>query len=318
MGGSGGSGHLTRVAVAVVLFLGATACADSGRDGGSSAGEDAAPKAGCDRDVNTTRFNETTAVDHAHMAGMDMSHGRHGPVTFTIAQWVGAFTDPALGMSTAAVQRAVEGNVVYRRHILTGVLTEALGPEPWSPLTDPAACRALGADLRRVRQVVSRFPTVADAVAAGYTQGDRYVAGMGVHFQNWNLLGGFDLDKPVQLLYDGDHPDSHLVGVSYVVKSPGGRPPAGFPGDNDRWHHHGKYCLDLAHGGINLGTDVLSKAECTAMGGTEALDLDGWMLHVWAVPGCENDWGIFSSVNPRLPYLPPGVRLGAGCRAAHL
>src|SRR5262245_25922123 len=126
MGGSGGSGRRTRVALAVVLLLGVTACADSGRDGSSPAGEGATQQAGCDRDVNTTRFSQTTAVDHAHMPGMDMSHGRHGPVMFTMAQWAGAFTDPALGMSTAAVQHAVESNVVYRRHILTGVLTEAL------------------------------------------------------------------------------------------------------------------------------------------------------------------------------------------------
>jgi hypothetical protein len=325
MGGSGtsaGSSHLPRVlvAVVVVLLLGVTACSGPGGDGASSPAA-AVDTAGhrCDGDVNTALFNElATPVDHAGPAHVHGSAPGHAPVTFTLAQWAQKFTNPALGMSTNAVLHAVSSDVVYRRHILGGVLAETLGPSPWVPLTDSAACRTLDVELGQVRHVVARFPTVADAVRAGYKQGDHYVAGMGVHYQNWDLLGGFDPAKPVQLLYDGTEPGSHLVGVSYVVKGRGSRPPAGFPGDNDQWHLHGKYCLKDVDGVlINLATDVLSKAECAARGGTELANQGGWMLHVWAVPGCENDWGIFSPVNPRIPYLPPGVRLDVGCRAPH-
>ena len=306
----GDSGHRSPLVVVVVLLVAAVAC--SGGDDDTAGRSDR-----CDRDVNTARFDEATAeVDHADMEHDHdaLSTAGAAQVDFTVEQWADTFADPDLGMSPVEVAAAVDADVVYRRHVLAGVLTHTLDPDPWLPLTDPATCDALGAELVEVRGVVDRFPTVADALAAGYTLGDSYVAGLGVHYQNWDLLGGFDPEQPVQLLYDGTEDDAHLVGVSYVVRSAGDLPPVGFTGGNDHWHRHGKFCLDEQ--AVNLATDVLSEAECAARGGHEALNTDGWMLHVWAVPGCESDWGVFSAANPRLPYLPDGVRLAPGCRVA--
>jgi len=226
------------------------------------------------------------------------------------------FVDEDLGLTGDEVVDELAGDDIYRRHVLGGVLTHTLDPDPWMPMTDSAGCEALAAELSELRQVVTGLPTVADAEAAGYTQGDTYYAGLGVHYQNWDLLSTeFDAAHPVQLLYDGTAPDAHLVGVSYVVSGTADTPPEGFTGENDRWHRHGSFCLDLEDGGVNLSSDVLSEAECTALGGTHVPNEDGWMLHTWVVPGCESDWGMFSGANPRLPYLPAGATFTAGCNS---
>lgn len=299
--------------VTVLLVVAACSESDSGGDPASAAAP-AVDSDRCDLGLNTERFNTTTAaVDHAAMHH-DVVAGDPSTVDFTVRQWAEVFSDPDVGMSLGEVAEAVDGDEIYRRHVLAGVLTHSLDPDPWLPLTDPATCDALAGELDEVRGVVERFPTVADATAAGYTQGDTYFAGLGVHFQNYALLGGFDVAHPVQLLYDGTEADAHLVGVSYVVRSAGDLPPVGFTGGNDHWHRHGKFCLDEQ--AVNLATDVLSADECAARGGHEALNTDGWMLHAWVVPGCESDWGVFSAANPRLPYLPDGVRLAPGCQTA--
>ena len=307
----GDSGHRSPLVVVVVLLVAAVAC--SGGDDDTAGRSDR-----CDRDVNTARFDEATAeVDHA---GMEHDHDAlstagAAQVDFTVEQWADTFADPDLGMSPVEVAAAVDADVVYRRHVLAGVLTHTLDPDPWLPLTDPATCDALGAELDEVRGVVDRFPTVADALAAGYDQGDVYYAGLGVHYQHWGLLGDFDPGRPVQLLYDGTDPGSTLVGLSYVVTLEGDVAPEGFTGDNDQWHRHDSWCLDQAHGSLNLAADVLTPEECAALGGTHMPNTSAWMLHVWVVPGCESDWGIFSSANPRLPYIPASARLVSGCTA---
>jgi hypothetical protein len=179
-------------------------------------------------------------------------------------------------------------------------------------MTDRAQCAALATELRTARGAAGRYPTVADAEAAGYTMGDNYNAGLGVHYQNWSLVGSFDPDRPLELLYDGTAPEARLVGLSYVVLQDGDDPPEGFVGDNDRWHRHRSFCLDLDRAGYNFATDILSPDECAALGGTHTPNTS-WMLHTWVVPGCESDWGMFSGANPRLPYLPEGAIFASGC-----
>jgi hypothetical protein len=303
--------RLQRLLAAVVLLV-AAGCSGAGAGSASEDDGAAVDSDRCDLDLNTERFNDTTGQGDPAAMHHDAVAGDPSTIHFTVLQWAKVFADPDLGMSATEVADAVDADVIYRRHVLAGVLTHTLDPDPWLPLTDPATCDALSGELDEVRGVVDRFPTVADAVAAGYTLGDSYFAGLGVHYQNWDLLGGFDPANPVQLLYDGSEDDAHLVGVSYVVRSAGALPPVGFTGGNDHWHRHGRFCLDAD--AVNLATDVLSDAECASRGGRVALNTDGWMLHVWVVPGCESDWGVFSAANPRLPYLPDGVRLARGCR----
>lgn len=308
-------------AVAVALMSAAAACGGGGGRAPGSDGESASvdrPTGGnpagvraeerCDLGFNTARFNETTElVHHAH------GHHEAGPVDFTLEEWAEVFVDEDLGLDPDEVLAELDEDEIYRRHVLGGVLAHTLEPDPWVPMTRRSECEALAGELRQARDVATRHPTVADAVAAGYWLGDRYHAGLGVHYQNQEYLEAFDPAHPMQLLYDGPDDDSRLVGLSYVVRSPGGVPPEGFTGDNDRWHRHRHYCLDPERENVNISSDVLSEEECRALGGLPVPNADGWMLHVWVAPGCESDWGMFSSANPRLPYLPEGEELGPGC-----
>jgi hypothetical protein len=289
----------------------------------------------CDLGFNTVAFNDAGVMAHMHHdEHMDMDMDDHmdmsmdddesvsamdadmanpsGRVDFTLEDWAATFTDQDLGMTVDQVVDAVGANDIYRRHVLAGVLTHTLGPDPWAPMADGAQCDALAAQLVRAHHAAERYPTVAAAESAGYTLGDSYNAGLGVHYQNWNLLGPFDPDRPLELLYDGTEPGSRLVGLAYVVLQEGDDPPEGFVGDNDHWHRHHTFCANST--AYNFATDILSADECAALGGN-LIRNDSWMLHTWVVPGCESDWGMFSGANPRLPYLPEGVSLAPGCNS---
>jgi len=319
------SGHRRRVTLAmavttaVALVAATTACSGSGDDeaGAEPARVDVDHR--CDLGLNTARYNDTAVSDHGQHAHHEMAPGAEAAaVDFTLAEWAGVFVDEDLGLGADEVvdELGTDEMDVYRRHVEGGVLTHTLDPDPWMPMTDADECEQLAGELTALREVVTQFPTVGDAVAAGYTQGDTYYAGLGAHYQNWDLLSTeFDPARPLQLLYDGTTPDAHLVGVSYVVRRAGDAPPEGFTGQNDRWHRHRSYCLDLANGGVNLSSDVLSQVECEALGGSYLPNEDGWMLHAWVVPGCESDWGMFSGANPRLPFLPGGTTLTSGCNS---
>jgi hypothetical protein len=95
------------------------------------------------------------------------------------------------------------------------------------------------------------------------------------------------------VLYDGTRPDSEVVGLSYYVTSP--MPPAGFAGEDDRWHRHIGLCLDDRR--VVVGGEGLSEAECEALGGQKVDGTDGWMVHAWVVPGWESPDGVFSAEN---------------------
>lgn len=328
MGDSGHRRPLVAAVAALGLLAAASCSGDDEPDGSGPAPVELDVDGRCDLAFNTAAYNDATAAagqgDHA-------GHQAHTPgaeVDFGLEDWAEVFVDEGLGASRAEVVAELAGarsgagaagdaeTDVYRRHILGGVLTHRLAADPWAPMSDPGECAALADELGRLREAVAGFPTVADAEAAGYTQGDTYYAGLGVHYQNWSLLSSeFDPARPVQLLYGGTDPGSHLVGVSYVVNGTPDTPPEGFTGANDVWHRHRSFCLDEANRNVNLSSDVLSDAECTALGGTPLLNDAGWMLHTWVVPGCESDWGIFSGANPRLPYLPDGVTLDRGCNS---
>jgi len=309
----------TLAAVVVIAILAAACSGGSGNDASAidDTGSRIAQMAGvdtedrCDLGFNTARFNETTElVHHVHD-----EHPTMGDVDFTVDEWAEVFVDEELGMTVDEVVDELEANDVYRRHVLGGVLTHTLDPVSWTPMTDDHECEALAGELREARAAAARYPTVADALADGYTLGDWYNAGLGVHYQNFGYIDVFEPAQPAQLLFDGTDDDSILVGLSYVVSAPGDVPPDGFTGDNDRWHRHGTWCLDVDRGGVNLGTDVLSEDECAGLGGSITPNPGLWMLHTWVVPGCESDWGTFSGANPRLPYLPDGVAFASGCNS---
>lgn len=158
--------------------------------------------------------------------------------------------------------------------------------------------------MEQARTVVTRYPTVATALAAGYVESTPYVPCIGAHYTDIRLAGSFDPSTPSELLYDGTAPDAKIVGLSYLVYHHNG-PPPGFAGANDHWHQHnanGGLCL---RGALVVGGEDTSPQRCAKLGGRKTLLLDIWMLHAWAVPGFECSWGVFSGECPEL-----GGRLG--------
>ena len=168
----------------------------------------------------------------------------------------------------------------------------------------PAQQKDLDVQMSEANAAAAKYPTVATALAAGYSDSTTYVPCIGAHYTNQSYAGSFDPSHPSELLYDGTDPNSKLVGLSYLVWHPGG-PPPGFAGANDHWHQHnanGGLCLK---GGYVVGGEADTPAQCAAAGGHKALLLDIWMLHAWVVPGYECYWGVFSGECPQL-----GGRLG--------
>jgi hypothetical protein len=178
------------------------------------------------------------------------------------------------------------------------------GPSAQVPI-DAATRTVLAQQQLQARSVAARYPTTAEAQAAGYRMSTPYVPCIGAHYTNLALVLRFDPAAPSELLYDGTTPDSHLVGLSYLVFHPGG-PPEGFAGPNDRWHQHnanGGLCINSQ--AVVVGAEGVSPAQCQAAGGRKVVLKDVWMLHDWIVPGMECGWGVFA---PECPEL--GGRVG--------
>jgi len=184
-----------------------------------------------------------------------------------------------------------------------GQVTDAEGHDHRGPYAQQSLTtterKALMEQQAIARGVALRYPTVKDAEAAGYRMSTVYVPCIGAHYTNTALAARFDPNAPSELLYDGTTPDARIVGLSYLVWHPGGAP-EGFAGPNDLWHQHsfnGGLCLK---GGVVVGNEQTSKAECAARGGVKQALQDIWMVHDWVVPGFECSWGVFAGECPEL------------------
>lgn len=175
------------------------------------------------------------------------------------------------------------------------------------PLT-AAERAALSAQIAVTIEVARQYPTVADALAAGYRRAGPYTPGLGAHFTLQNgqglnfdgVMDDEDLRHPLAIIYDGVEPDSRIAG--YMYYSFAKEQPQGFAGPNDQWHFHTVVCLKPTADGLDapLGADrEVTDAQCAAAGGS-LLDQTQWMVHVWSVPGWESQQGLFGEVNPAL------------------
>jgi hypothetical protein len=174
-----------------------------------------------------------------------------------------------------------------------------LGPQPWYAMTDQAECDKLETELALARATALKYPTVADAEAAGWRQVTPYVPGIAAHFMNFKLVDGeFNIEEPEMILYDGTDDNSSVIGLSYYVIHPGiAEPTQGFTGPNDHFHRHIGLCVNNT--GV-IGDSTTTEEECAARGGRKANGNNAWMNHVWIVPGCESPWGMFSGASPVL------------------
>jgi hypothetical protein len=162
-----------------------------------------------------------------------------------------------------------------------------------------AETSALTAQMQSAALVAKAYPTVKDALAAGYAMSTVYVPCIGAHYTNIGFIGNFDPAHPSELLYAGTSPDSKIVGLSYLVYHQNG-PPPGFAGPNDRWHQHNANGGLCSKGSVIIAGEDSTRQQCAAMGGRKTLLTDIWMVHAWIVPGVACDWGVFSGECPEL------------------
>ncbi len=174
-----------------------------------------------------------------------------------------------------------------------------IGPQPWMAMTDQAECDQLAEEIELATATAMKYPTAQDAMDAGWRRVTMYVPGIAAHYMNFGLVDGtFAVDEPEMILYDGNEPEAHVVGLSYYIIQDGtAAPTQGFTGANDQYHRHVGLCQ--GPGGV-IGDSTLTAEECAARGGRKADGSRGWMSHAWVVPGCESPWGVFSAASPLL------------------
>jgi len=177
------------------------------------------------------------------------------------------------------------------------------GPAAQQVITDPATRTLLAQQLATARAAALKYPTAADAIAAGYRRITTYIPCIAAHYINIRLIDKtFDPAAPEMLLFDGNGPDARIVGLSYYVSGVS-TAPEGFAGPNDLWHQHIGLCVSVA--GVVIGGTQLTAEECAARGGIKADGSTAWMVHAWVVPGWESAWGTFSGEHPELGLTPP-------------
>ena len=199
----------------------------------------------------------------------------------------------------------------------------AAGTVDWYAGTDKAPlpwnqCETLSAQLDLALQYASQWPTAGEAEADGWRMVTPYVPGMGTHhvrggitpqmladpsFDRHNpILDGVGLDDqfaptaPDVLQFDGNGDDARLVGFDYYVRTETGRPPEGFWGNNDWWHHHPWIChrrTDAAMIGFNQ-----SDASCATSGGVNVNMSNYYMLHAWVLHDMTFEPDVFAGMIP--------------------
>ncbi|MFM7616934.1 MAG: hypothetical protein ACKO72_05675 [Actinomycetes bacterium] len=171
------------------------------------------------------------------------------------------------------------------------------------PLTERERVE-LGRQLALARETALRYPTVADAEAAGLRRAGPFAPGLGAHYINFgNASGPPDgvmtdewIGRPLAWMYDGTKPTSRIAGLFYgsAVKDP-----EGFAGPNDVWHAHRNACVVQTPTGIDapLGADQpVTERQCDAVGGT-LIRQTQQLLHVWVVPGYESPEGVYAHLS---------------------
>jgi hypothetical protein len=187
---------------------------------------------------------------------------------------------------------------------VSGVKAQDVAAEsqPDQPL-DPTTRDELKMQLSDARDVALRYPTVADAMAAGYRVAGGFAPGSGAHYISYGGLtgsGAFDPSKPLALIYDGTSPTSQIIGLMYYGL--GDSAPEGFAGPNDHWHRHSNVCLKSGAGGLEVpfpADQDVTAAQCTAVQGN-LMKTTGYMVHAWVVPSWESPQGVFSHDNPNV------------------
>jgi hypothetical protein len=232
--------------------------------------------------------NSSLAEGHAHDDSADHAMGDGSGHDHAV--------DDAAAMGHSDEEHAAMGHDESAEHDHGGV-------SPFVAPVDVETQRQVMAQMAHVREVTARYPTVADATAAGLKRVGPFAPGSGAHYliPNPTSAISFDVDNPIIYLYSGNEPTSVVVGVMYF--SIADEAPEGFLGPNDAWHQHTGLCLGPSEtGDIELPLPIdqdITQQQCDAVSG-RFMDVTGWMIHVWSAPGWESPWGVFSHDNPML------------------
>jgi len=169
-------------------------------------------------------------------------------------------------------------------------------------MLDPATRALLEEQLTVARALALRYPTTADATAAGYRLVGGFGPGSGAHYIGGAMTGPgpFDPNRVQALIYDGTSPTSQIIGLMYFAN--GAEAPEGFAGPNDHWHRHSNVCTTRGPNGIDVPFPVdadVTEAQCASVGGNFT-KTTGWMVHAWVVPSWDSPLGVFSHDNPNV------------------
>ena len=183
---------------------------------------------------------------------------------------------------------------------------------------DYETCKTNAKQFDAAKAYAKTFPTLGDALGAGFRTTFSYIPGMGTHtgrgtispelladpnfdpanpsIPNSIIDDTFDPAQPEFLQYNGNTPDSKLVGMSYYVHTNTGLPPEGFAGPNDWWHHHPSLCLNKT-AALAIGVNG-SDTSCTSAGGVNVHLQNFYMLHLWLVDDLEYRADVHGPIHP--------------------
>jgi hypothetical protein len=184
---------------------------------------------------------------------------------------------------------------------------------------DHQTCMTVARQFDQAKAYAELQPTLGGAEAAGFISTFGFIGGMGTHHglgaltpemfadpnfdrDNPDMPAGsiiddvFDPARPEFLQYNGNGDDAVLVGISYYVRTDTGRPPEGFAGGNDWWHHHPTLCFDAAT--AQAFAAAIGDAACASRGGVNVRMDDYYMLHIWLVDDLEYHADVHAPMHP--------------------
>ncbi len=299
-------GPVLAAAVAVAVALAASTT--GGYSTGSGASGSAAP--GTASSGNGSIALQPVAASEPAGASQDPMGSTPPPAAGVVVHDPGPPSDVAVARGDTAVadaghahDEAPAGEAAVSQASASGVgnADQLAEEQPDQPLSR-ATRDALAAQLVVARDAALRYPTVADAVAAGYVQAGEFAPGAGAHYVRMrDRPAGFDPGQPDTYIYDGISPDSRVVGLMWTSLGDGGAP-EGFAGPNDHWHRHMNVCIRSEGDEIVVpfpADSDITREMCDEVDG-RFLETTTWMVHAWVVPSWDSPKGVFSHDNPNV------------------
>lgn len=279
-------------------------------------------------DAGAANVVVTTTVARPRTAGLEdmpgatlLLPGETAPATTAAATAVSPTTSTATASPTTTTAAAGSAD--------RGFAALGAGRRTFDEVAVDAATRAsLAAQLAGTAALVTAYPTVAAAEAAGYRRAGPFSPGVGTPYAPPRAAGNLDgrIDTAdvadAVLLFDGTAPASRLAGFEYLAtRARTDTEPEGFAGPNDHWSYATDVCRVVDDRGVArtpLGIDrSVTRSVCDALGGT-LVPFAWWYVRVWTVPAYGVAEGIFRDLNPAITcadgtyHVRPVEQLGTG------